>query len=287
MDLNPSTFVYENFIRPMIDASVPGYNPINTIVYGVILLGIAFYLIYPFLNKRGIRFDFKFLQLLLPYIVFGASLRVLEDLHILTRSANPLEAGFYLFTPGIWFLTFALVAIGMIVAWMAEKKLKWKFDTTAKLFGVLIAMPPLLLNLDQFREWMAFLGILLLTSAISLIVFWVCKKKKWTFMENPLAKAAFFGQILDASATFVALHFFSCGEQHVLPRLLFGAFGPVSFFFVKIPLMLVVLHYIQKEFLDDPKADKNLMGFILLFLAILGFATGMRDIFTVAVGSCN
>ncbi|QQR92343.1 MAG: DUF63 family protein [Candidatus Iainarchaeum archaeon] len=287
MALDLNAFVYDNFIRPMIDPSVQGYNPVNTIVYGIILLGIAFYVIYPFLNKHGIKFDFAFLQMLLPYIVFGSSLRVLEDQQLLMRSANPLEFGFYLFTPGIWFLTFAFVAIGMLIAWFAQKKFNHRFHTIATLFGALVAAPLVLYNLLQFTEWIALLAIVALAGILSYAVFWIGKRQQWRFLENPLAKAAFFGQLLDASATFIALQFFSCGEQHFLPRLLFGAFGPVSFFFVKIPLMLLVLHYIHKEFMHDEKADKNLLGFILLFLAILGFATGMRDLLTVAVGTCN
>ncbi len=287
MAFDIGTFIQEHFIQTMLDPTVPGYNPVNTIAYGLILLGIAFYLIYPFLNKRGIKFDFAFLQMLFPYIIFGSSLRVLEDQQLLVRSANPLEFGFYLFTPGIWFLTFAFVAIGMIIAWFAEKKFNHHFHTIATLFGALIAIPLVIFNLLQFTEWPAFIAIIALASILSYGVFWIGKKKQWKFLEQPLAKAAFFGQLLDASATFIALQFFSCGEQHFLPRLLFGAFGPVSFFFVKIPLMLLVLHYIHKEFTTDEKADKNLLGFILLFLAILGFATGLRDLLTVAVGTCN
>lgn len=287
MAFDLGAFIQEYFIQPMLDPSVPGYNPVNTIVYGIILLGIAFYVLYPFLNKRGIKFDFAFLQMLFPYIVFGSSLRVLEDQQILMRSTNPLEFGFYLFTPGIWFLTFAFVAIGMLIAWFAEKKFNHKFHTIATIFGIIIALPIFVYNLFQFTEWAAAIAIIALTAVLSGIVFWIGKKQHWKFLENPLAKAAFAGQILDASATFIALQFFSCGEQHFLPRLLFGAFGPVSFFFVKIPLMLLVLHYIHKEFIQDEKSDKNLLGFILLFLAILGFATGLRDLFTVAVGTCT
>ncbi len=110
-----SAFVDEFFIQPIINPAVPGYNLVNTLTYGIILLGLTFYVIYPALKKKGFVFDFAFLQMLIPYIIFATSLRVLEDQRILTRSANPLDAGFYIFTPGIWFLTFALVIIGIII----------------------------------------------------------------------------------------------------------------------------------------------------------------------------
>ena len=279
------SFLYEHFIRPMVDSSVPGYNPVNTIVYGIILLVLSFYVIYPFLHKRGVKFDWHFMKMLLPYILFGASLRVLEDQHILMRSTNPLELGFYIFTPGIWILTFVLVMLGLGLGQLYKKKTGKSALQFAFYFGIILSAPLLILNLFNGQEWMGFAAILAIAAVISGIVFWIAKNQKWGFLNNRLTKLAFFGQILDASATFVALEFFGCGEQHVLPRLLFGAFGNLSFFFVKIPITLLVLYYLYKEF--SKENDSNQYGFILIFLCILGLATGMRDVITVLVGTCS
>ncbi|MEK6902471.1 MAG: DUF63 family protein [archaeon] len=279
------SFIYEHFVRPMIDNTVPGYNPINTIVYGILLLVLAFYVIYPFLHKRGVKFDWTFMKTLLPYILFGSSLRVLEDQHILLRSPNPLDAGFYIFTPGIWILTFALVMVGLGLGWWYHQKTGKSMLSFAFYFGLFFAIPVLVLNLLNGQEWIGFAAILGLALVISGIVFWIGKNQKWTFLNGPLARLAFFGQMLDASATFIALQFFGCGEQHVLPRLLFGSFGNASFFFVKIPVTLLVLYYLHKEYAKEH--DDNMYGFILIFLCILGLATGTRDFITVLVGTCS
>ncbi len=278
-------FIYDYFIRPMIDSSVPGYNPVNTLVYGIILLGVSFYVLYPFLNKRGVKFDWDFLKAMLPYILFGTSLRVLEDQKILVRSANPLDFGFYLFTPGIWILTFALVVLGLGLGKIYQQKTGKSFVSFAFYFGLVFSLPVFLFNLLQSQEVGGGIGIIALIALSSGIVFFIAQKIKWSFLNRPLAKTAFIGQMVDTSATFVALEFFSCGEQHVLPRLLFGAFGNISFFFVKIPLILLILYWLEKEFAKEK--DENYHGFILLFISILGLATGTRNLLTVLAGTCT
>ncbi len=285
---NPiESFIWEYFVRPIVDHSVPGYNAVNTMVYGLILIGVAFYVIFPALHKRGIVFDLSFVKTIFPYIIFGSSLRVLEDQHILMRSGNPLEAGFYILTPGIWILTFALLILGMLVGKALAPSLKKKWETITMVFGLVFALPLVAFNLINGKEWAGSIGIIALTLVICWIIFAIAKNRKWSFLDSSLAKLAFAGQMLDASATFIALQFFGCGEQHVIPRLLFGAFGPVSFFFVKIPLMLLVLHFLTQEFKQADHKDAALLNFILVFLIILGFATGLRDLFTVLVGTCS
>lgn len=284
MDLDIGAFIQEHFVQPILDPSVPGYNAVNTITYGLILLGAAFYVIYPFLNKRGVKFDWTFLRTLLPYILFGISLRVLEDQHILARSANPLDFGFYIFTPGIWILTFALVVIGLALGKIMGKKFNQPDLRITFLFGVLAAIIPTYFTLLNAHEWGGFGMIIAIAGTLFVIVRALARQLKWHFFDHPLAQAAFFGQLLDTTATFVALEFFHCGEQHVLPRLLFGAFGNVSFFFIKIPLVLLVIYFLDKEY---KKEDANLYGFILLFIAILGLATGGRDALTVLAGTCS
>jgi uncharacterized membrane protein len=278
-------FVEEFFIEPIINPAVSGYNIVNTLVYGVILLLITFYIIYPRLNKAGLKFDWNFMKMLIPYILFGVSIRVLEDQQILTRSINPLDFGFYVFTPGIWILTFAMVLVGLGLGKVLKNKTKYSPNQLTMSFGFLIMLPFLLWNLSMVKEWLAVAGIGLLVLIISLTVFEIAKRKKWDFLNHKIARLAFVGQMIDASATFAALEFFSCSEQHVLPRLLFGAFGNISFFFVKIPIVLMVLYFLNKEFKKEN--DTNLYLFVLIFLSILGLATGLRDWLTIGVGTCG
>src|SRR3989344_2100965 len=92
-------FIQQYFFDPILEYS--GYNIVNTLVYGIILLVVAFYLVYPFFNRKGVKFDTKFALAVLAFVLFGSTIRILEDLRIFGRSANPLDPGFYTITPGI------------------------------------------------------------------------------------------------------------------------------------------------------------------------------------------
>ena len=76
------------FVEPALSPGVQGYNPVNTLVYGGILLLLSFFVIFPLLDRRGIKFDFKFILALLPYILFGSAFRVIHDMGIFSRSFN-------------------------------------------------------------------------------------------------------------------------------------------------------------------------------------------------------
>ncbi|MBI4043357.1 MAG: DUF63 family protein [Candidatus Diapherotrites archaeon] len=282
---NPlESFIQEFFIRPALDPSVPGYNLVNTLVLGALLLLIAFGVVYKQLDKRGFKFNYEFVRALLPFILFGTSMRVLQDLGMLARSVNPFELGFYTYTPGIWLLTAFIVLLGMALSWGLEKKMKWRFTTTLTVIGLLAALPLFALVALQFQVWNGFLGILVLALGVTAGIILIANRFKPALLKCRLNRLALAGQMLDTSATFVALQFFRCGEQHVLPRMLFDAFGPASFFAVKIPLILLVLHYVDKEF-EKPEQE-NLKNFTKLFIIVLGFAPGLRDLLTVAVGTC-
>ena len=70
-----SDFFTEYFIRPMIDPTVQGYNIVNTIIL-VLLLVLACGIIYYVLRKK-INFNYNFTIAMIPYILFGISMRVI------------------------------------------------------------------------------------------------------------------------------------------------------------------------------------------------------------------
>ena len=132
-------FIQEFFLDPICNYS--GYNFVNTLTYGIILIGIAFYLVFPFFNKRGIRFDFRFGLAVLAFVLFGSTLRILEDLKILGRSCNPFEPGFLTVTPGIY-VAVGLLAIAALIfsIWLA-KKIKQETIKVFGAIGTLLAAP--------------------------------------------------------------------------------------------------------------------------------------------------
>jgi len=276
---------FEFFCKPVVEHA--GYNLINTLVYVVILLIAAFYIVYPLLSKRGIKFDLKFMLALLPYVILGSTFRVLEDMSLLPRSCNPLELGFYTYTPGIYIFTFAITILMLALSWVISKRNDGDFYKLFGSIGVILMAPIVAFNLLNFEAWPGFFAIVIGVIAITGITYFVMKKVKEGFFKDNLNLLAVSSQLLDGTATVIATSgipftniVYNCGEQHVLSEVVLGV-HPFAFVILKLVLILLILHYVDKE-IKDP----NLRGFVKVFLIILGFATGTRDLFTLGVGSC-
>lgn len=257
------------------------YGLVEYLVYGAIMLAVLFLLLYPFLDRKGIKFNFKFLLALLPYILLGGTVRVLEDMALLPRSYSPLEAGYWVITPGIY-VSIAIVTIaGLLIAMFLAKKKGWDFSKIFAAIGLLFAVPIALFEMAMFRAWPGFAAVLLLATGLTAtIAFALNRFTKLNLLRNKLNVAVLASQLLDGNATFVATQFFKCGEQHPVSEFFLNLF-PFSFVMVKVALVLVIIHYVDQEI-----ENKNLANFIKIVVAVLGFATGLRDVFTLGVGTC-
>lgn len=276
MDLNQVFFDF--FGKRIADHGL--YGPVEYIAYSAIMLVLMFFVIFPVLDRHGVRFDARFFLALLPYILLGSALRVLEDMALLSRSWNPLELPYYFITPGIYVLIAVVTIVCLAVSLALSKKLNQEFTSVFALIGILLSVPIALFELMNFQAWVGVVAVLLLTIAIVAILVFAFKKLSLVLFENRLNVLALASQVLDGSATFVATQFFFCGEQHPLSGFLLDLF-PVSFILAKVALVLVIIHYVDKE-VKNP----NLRGFIKIVVAILGFATGLRDLLTLGVGTC-
>jgi len=256
------------------------YNPVNTVVYIVILLLLAFFVVFPFLHRRGIKFNAKFLLALLPYIVFGSGLRVLEDIGLLERSCNPLNAGFYTGTPGIYLMVFLIAVLGLGISKFVGRKMSWSFHKIFAEIGLLFALPVLGVLALDFPEWIAVTGTVFFIAVVVAVVYAIMRVVRKEFWKDKLNLLAVASQSIDGVTTFVATQFYNCGEQHVVSGFVLDAF-PFGFVLVKILLILIILYYVDKE-IKNP----NLRGFIKIFISILGFATGIRDVLTLGAGTC-
>ncbi len=297
-----SWFFNEFYIQPIINPAVQGYNLVNTLTYGAILLLLSIYVIYPFLNRKGIKFSSKFIFALLPYVLFGSALRVFEDMGIFQQTPNPLEIGFYTFTPGIWFLTAAITIAALLISKKLAKSLNQEYETVFAVIGVLVALPVLAINFLEIADPTNFIAIAMLTIGMVLLTYYGVIKgfpivsgallgqdsmrhhnlrdSFRNFFIDKLNILAVAGQALDGSATFIATQFGSCGEQHPVSAAIIDI-NPLSFILIKIVIALIILYLIDKE-IKDP----NQKGFFKMIVIILGMAPGLRDIITVAVGTC-
>lgn len=279
-------FLETEFINPI--KYHEGYRPIMTLTYALILIGLSFFVIYPILHRRGVKFNLKFVLALIPYILFGISLRVIEDMVVsgavtntlFERGVVPWELGYYLVSPGIWFLIGGITIFSLLYSRFLSKKFNLDFYKVFAGLGMIFWLPVLAFDLMHFTVLDGFFGIIVLTLAVTGLTYFIVNFLKKEFFKDRLNLLAVGGQALDGSATFVASQFFRCGEQHFLSAAIIG-FLPLAFIIVKVLLAIVILYYVDKEIKNE-----NLRGFIKTFIIIMGFATGLRDLFTVAVGTC-
>jgi uncharacterized membrane protein len=96
------------------------------------------------------------------------------------------------------------------------------------------------------------------------------------------------GQALDGAATWVAIDWFGPAsgkayfEQHVISAAI-GSATPIGFglfFLLKIFFSLAAVWIIRKE-----EMDENAKSLVLLVIAIIGFAPGIRDMLRILAGT--
>ena len=107
MDLDIGQFIDKYYISPIVNAG-EGYNPVNTVTYAIIL-GISLFVILKVMERLKIRLDERFVISTAPYILLGASLRVIQDVGLLQPPVS------YLFiTPLVYVLAFVITAAALL-----------------------------------------------------------------------------------------------------------------------------------------------------------------------------
>ena len=286
------------FVSPIMERT--GYNAVNTLAYAAIAIG-ALYLIWRFM--KGKKYDFSspaFLYAVSAFVLFGSTCRVLTDLSDagavagMAMSSSPLapiymsllssgifKYGFLTVTPGIYIVTAALFLLSLAIAG-AMKRLMF-----ASYAGFLLWLPIFLLVLPFASQWVFAALCIALAAAGAYAAFFLLErlgKLKLTIYE----KLAIGGQALDGAATFVVIDIFSKEtgkdyfEQHVLSAGIGSAtpLGFFLFFLIKIALASAIVYFLRKE-----KMDKSDVALVLLVVAIMGFAPGIRDALRMLCGT--
>lgn len=290
------SFIDEYFIDPIRYGT--GYNVVNTLTYAVILIAAAL-LTLRLLRRLRVTVDQRFFFGIVPFIVLGATLRALEDLYEAaganaTLLESPLQPfmlvdafgtvrNLLLVTPVIYFTLF-FVALGALLAALALQR--ERYHTTWFTIGVFLNV--LVASQYRFANATGMLMILALagTWAIGFLsVRHVALQKKITRLAAFLTPQNVFilsAHMLDASSTFIALQYYGYFEQHVLPGFVISLFGPASFFLLKLPVVLLVLHYLDKELHKKEDAEKK--TFLKIAILVLGLAPGLRDFLRLGMG---
>ena len=244
---------FEEIINYFTDPTATGYTVEKTLIFALLLIG-AVYGIFELMKKIKLKLDYRLVLGIIPYVLVGGTLRVIEDAGIFTS--------YWLVTPGIYILTFAIALITLFVSLFLQNKFGipyFKIFFTVGLLSFAFLLP--LLNFVNLHG-LLFVALFFVPWIIILY------KIRWGLVNKLVALA----QMFDATATYVAIEFFGYYEKHVLPSFLINVFSPVSFIFVKIIGIVIILFLIDKS-----KGDKEFNNFLKLIIGILGLGTGTRD----------
>ena len=283
-----SDFIQQYYIDPI--KYNTGYNIVNTLTYAVILI-IAIIGVYKLLKRMNVKIDKNFFYAVIPFIAFGSILRVYEDfLEASNAAGGPLTIidvtgtarNLLLVTPLIYITIFIITISALVFSLLVQKYAKIPYYKVWFSTGAIISL--LVLLLIPFVDFSGMALIFGIVLGIDIAVFVVRKYAEIKKMKisSVLANENYLlimSQMLDASATFVALSFYNYWEQHVLPSFFINIFGPVSLFFLKLPIILLAVYYIDKEVTDTEKRT-----FLKMAVLVLGMAPGLRDTLRLGAG---
>lgn len=128
-------------------------------------------------------------------------------------------------------------------------------------------------------------------AAAATVLLWLLFKglRGWKKTLSPLASGlavlVFFGHMLDAAATYIAIDWYGYGEKHVLASTLIKATGTALVMFpMKAVAIATTLYILLVGFKEELEKDRLLRGLLMAALLILGLSPGLRDMFRLVMG---
>lgn len=287
-------FFQAYFVDPIIYNT--GYNPVNTATYAVILVA-AVVLTFKLLKRMGVKIDREFFFGIIPFIALGGALRAWEDGMEASKSvfldalrffilvdAQGTPRNLLLVSPIMYITVFLIAISSLLFALAVQKTRKIPYHKTWFLTGVLLILAVLSqLRFTNFFAMGLMIGIAAAWAAGLLAVKRLAARNKMHSIEKffTTENHSILGvHMFDASTTFVALQFYPYFEQHVLPGFLISIFGPAVMFLLKLAVVSLVLHYIDKDF----KKDDQKRNFIKIAIIILGLGPGLRNFLRLGMG---
>jgi len=286
------------FISPIVERT--GYNAVNTLAYAAVAIG-ALYIIWRFLKGR--KYDFSgpaFLYAVAAFVLFGSTCRVLTDLsdsgavagmaistsplapiYMALHSSGIFKYGFLTVTPGIYLVTAALFLLSLAMSRAMKREM------FAAYAGALLWLPVFLLVLP-FASHLAFAALCIAIAALGAYAAFFALERAGKMKLTIYEKLAIGGQALDGAATFVVIDIFSKEtgkgyfEQHVVSAGI-GTSTPLGFFLfflIKVALAGLIVHFLRKE-----RMDRSDLALVLIVVAIMGFAPGIRDLLRMLCGT--
>ncbi|NOQ33801.1 MAG: DUF63 family protein [Methanosarcinales archaeon] len=268
-------FITTHYVDPIVTDS--GYNIVNTLTWAMVLVLCVYALHSLKVFKRlGVTIDQRFVIGVVCYVLFGSSLRVLEDADIF---APPLK---YIFiTPNIYFAVFAITMVSLLLSLRIYKERYYisfaviGLGLTSLNFGVLFWSEGIAHPLEA-------LLIVALTVLIAASIYVGAGFAKIEFLRGRFNIAILGAHLLDASSTTVAIDVLTgYSGKHVVENYLIDLTGTGAVMYpLKLLLLIPMLYLIDSEF--DEIELRDLLKLVVL---VLGLAPGCRNTILILFGA--
>jgi uncharacterized membrane protein len=264
------SFIARYYIDPIVYNE--GYNAVNTITYAIIL-GISLFAILKLMAFLKLKVDERLIMATAPFIILGASLRNLEDVHLLSP---PLS---YMFvTPLVYVLAFLITLIALLVCLHLERS--GMIEDYSKPFfwvgiaGIILVFAALLFT-QPISVWWAPIVVASLAFAFTGTIYLLARRFRVGFLTMPLNVAILGAHMFDASSTFTAIDIVGgFAEKHVVPVFFIGMFNTAFIMYaLKLAVFIPVIYLIEKYFVEE----KDLYYILKFVLLVLGFGPGIRN----------
>ncbi|MGB3908294.1 MAG: DUF63 family protein [Methanomethylovorans sp.] len=267
-----SGFINTYYIDPILHDE--GYNIVNTLTWAIIL-GLCIFAVVKLLKKLDIQADNRFIASIVPFVLAGSSMRVLEDAEVIQQPFSLL-----LITPIIYFVVF-FITLGCLIA-AKELSKKWAGGNMETIFASM-GFVWFLLNISVLFSTqkvvlpMILIYILSLGIFITLFVYFIAKKIHFGILTDRLNISILGAHMLDASSTFIGVDMLGYYEKHVLPSYLIDLTGTAFVMYpLKLAIFIPVLYIIDNNFNEDEES-RNLKTFVKMVILVLGLSPACRN----------
>lgn len=226
----------------------------------VLFMDVGYISIFIFLDKY-------FIYLIHPFwMILVSNLMVVLRLFIYSRFKKEFDTNAVFFASGTIFLSLGFYYIGH---WLFFGQ--WGDGTKGIHIQILFAV--IILSIIA--------TLILVTIASKLSV----KHPTFGIFVLGMNVAIIYAHFLDAAATFIGIDYYGYYEKHVLPKYLISVFDTAAIMFLLKGIVIVlVIYLIDIAYKKELKEKETLVGLVKLFVFILGFAPGVRDMIRLAMG---
>ncbi|ATU07815.1 DUF63 family protein [Methanohalophilus portucalensis] len=272
-------FVNKYYIDPIIYDS--GYNPVNTLTWALIL-GACVFGVIKLLDRMKVEVDERFIFSIIPFVLAGSSLRVLEDANVFSA---PLK---YLFiTPNIYFVVFVVTLACLVVS----KKLydldvvgDWK-KTFAAAGGLwFLSNLYALLYFEDIVRPDALVMILVIGTLVAFSIYGLARWQGIGLITDRLNFTILWVHLMDASSTFIGIDMLGYYEKHVVPAYLIDLTGTALVMYpLKLAIFIPVIYVLDSQF-NDSEESISLRTFVKMVIIVLGLSPATRNTLRMALG---